>query len=168
MKINISIVVIVYLFLITSSALATDSFIEFRLADNNQIDNSTKYVINNQAIFVHAELILNHKNIENAELEIQDKKPPTWLAVADKTGMAKLQDKPTVIIHILLNNTGQKILETITARNIGKKLAIFLENELVMAPTIIEAITTGRISIVGDIEKQQAEQIIKKINNKST
>lgn len=168
MRFIISIAVVVYLFLFTTSALATDSFIEFRLADNNQINNSTKYVINHQTIFVHGEFILNHKNIENAELAIQDEKPPTWLAVADKAGMAKLQDKPTVIIHILLNDTGQEILETITARNIGKKIAIFLDNELIMAPTIIEAITTGRISIAGDIEKQQAEQIVKKIYNRNT
>ena len=46
-------------------------------------------------------------------------------------------------IAFTLNEEGVKLFEDVTAANIGKTLAIFLDDELLIAPIVETAITDG-------------------------
>jgi preprotein translocase subunit SecD len=52
-------------------------------------------------------------------------------------------------IKIQFNGEGTKLFSEITQRNIGKPLAIFLDNQLITAPKVNEAITDGNAVISG-------------------
>ncbi len=56
-------------------------------------------------------------------------------------------NKPIVTLEF--NEAGAKIFEDLTARNVGKPLAIFLDNELKDAPIVQEKIVGGRAQISG-------------------
>ena len=52
-------------------------------------------------------------------------------------------------VSITFNNEGGQIFQKITAANVGKPLAIFLDNQLIEAPTVEEAIPDGKAVISG-------------------
>ncbi len=53
------------------------------------------------------------------------------------------------IVTLQFNNEGAKIFEDITGRNIGKPLAIFVDNQLTDAPRVNEKISGGQATISG-------------------
>ena len=53
---------------------------------------------------------------------------------------------PVVVLHF--NDDGAKLFEQITAANVGKQLAIFLDGEVISSPVIQEA-----IPVLGSIGK---------------
>src|SRR5208337_3020285 len=53
-------------------------------------------------------------------------------------------------VQITFNKDGTDIFGKITAANVGKPLAIFLDNNLIEAPTVDEAITGGSALISGN------------------
>lgn len=58
---------------------------------------------------------------------------------------------------------GKKFAE-ITQRNIGKKLAVFLDDQIMQAPTVENAIPDGRAVITGNFTIDEAKQIVKLLN----
>jgi protein-export SecD/SecF family membrane protein len=52
-------------------------------------------------------------------------------------------------VQISFNKDGADIFEKITAANVGKPLAIFLDNTMIEAPTVQQAITGGKAVISG-------------------
>lgn len=61
------------------------------------------------------------------------------------------------MIYLKFNKKGAKYFEQITARNIGKPLAIFLNKELIATPLVQEKLETGEAVIVGNFSKEEAE-----------
>ena len=53
------------------------------------------------------------------------------------------------IVTLQFNDAGAKIFEDITGRNIGKPLAIFMDNQLTDAPRVNEKISGGQATISG-------------------
>ncbi len=52
-------------------------------------------------------------------------------------------------IQLVFNDEGAKKFEEITKRNLGKPVAIFLDNQVLMSPTVQSVITGGRAVITG-------------------
>jgi preprotein translocase subunit SecD len=69
---------------------------------------------------------------------------------------------PTVIINF--NDAGAKLFEQITSQNVGKSLAIFLDGQLIEAPTIQEAIPGGTAQITGHFTPDQARSLVQNLN----
>jgi len=67
-------------------------------------------------------------------------------------------------IDIEFTSDGGKKFEEITGRNIGKPLAIYLDNELLSAPTVNQQITGGRGVITGDFELKEAKNLAIQLN----
>ncbi len=66
---------------------------------------------------------------------------------------------------IYLTKDGSKKFMDLTARNIGKRLAILINGEIIMAPTIRESIQSGQINIMAPgTFNSEIEQIITEIN----
>lgn len=63
------------------------------------------------------------------------------------------------IVQLLFTGDGAKKFEQITKKNIGRQLAIFLDNELLMAPTVQTAITGGQAVITGQFTSEQTKQL---------
>lgn len=67
-------------------------------------------------------------------------------------------------IKIEFNNEGTKLFSEITQRNISKPVAIFLDNQLVSAPTVQTAITDGNAVITGKFTVDEAKKIVIQLN----
>lgn len=73
-----------------------------------------------------------------------------------------LASQPSVSIEF--NPQGTKKFADITARNIGKPLAIFLDDQIVTAPVVNAAISTGQASITGDFTLDEAKRLTIQLN----
>ena len=67
-------------------------------------------------------------------------------------------------VQIAFNGDGTKIFGEITAANVGKPLAIFLDNNLIEAPTVDEAITGGTALITGNFTIDSAKTLVERFN----
>jgi len=67
-------------------------------------------------------------------------------------------------ISLELDEEGAAFFETITERNIGRPLAIFLDGELITAPTVSEKISGGRAQITGDFTVPEARTLVQRFN----
>ena len=60
---------------------------------------------------------------------------------------------------------GAKLFEDITARNIGKPVAIFLDGYVISAPTVNDKITGGQAVISGRFDVEEAKLLVKRLNS---
>jgi preprotein translocase subunit SecD len=62
-------------------------------------------------------------------------------------------------VELVLNPTGARIFEQITAANVKRRLAIVLDNRVYSAPVIQERIAGGRASITGNFDLKEARDL---------
>ncbi len=62
-------------------------------------------------------------------------------------------------VEIILNSSGGRLFERITAENVKKRLAIILNNRVYSAPVIQERISGGRASITGNFDLKEARDL---------
>ncbi len=67
-------------------------------------------------------------------------------------------------VNIQFNSEGAKIFEDLTEKNVGKPLAIFLDNELIEMPMVREKISGGRAQITGKFTVDEAKKIVERFN----
>lgn len=69
-------------------------------------------------------------------------------------------------VEVLLNfnDEGAKIFEEVTARNIGKQLAVVLDGEIITAPVVNETIFGGSAQITGTFTFVEAKQLVQRFN----
>jgi len=68
------------------------------------------------------------------------------------------------MVNIEFNDEGAKLFETLTSKNIGKPLAIFLDNNLISAPRVSEAIAGGKAQITGINDLKEAQTLVERFN----
>lgn len=91
---------------------------------------------------------------------------PTNLTGRYITG-ARLDRDPTTlspIVSISFNDEGAKIFEQLTERNIGKPIAIFLDNVSISAPIVQEKIPGGQAVISGRFTLKEAKTLVERFN----
>lgn len=71
-------------------------------------------------------------------------------------------NEPTVSVQF--NEEGTKLFADITTQNIGKPLAIFLDDQVISSPTIRESITGGEAQISGNFTAEEAKQLVRDLN----
>ena len=69
---------------------------------------------------------------------------------------------PTVLLNF--NSDGAKLFEKITSENVGKTLAIFLDNQPISTPVIQEAIPGGQATITGGFTATEARDLVRNLN----
>jgi len=67
-------------------------------------------------------------------------------------------------ISLTFNSEGAKLLAELTKNNVGKTLAIFLDNELISAPVIQGEVDGGKAQIVGRFTPQEARTLVRNLN----
>lgn len=70
--------------------------------------------------------------------------------------------EPKVLIQF--NDEGTKIFAKLTKENVGKKIAIYIDNQLISAPVVREEITGGKAEISGDFSVEEARKLAQNLN----
>ena len=68
------------------------------------------------------------------------------------------------IISLQFNEEGAEIFEELTARNLQKPLAIYLDGQLLQAPIVQGVIVGGRAQITGQFTLEEARQVVRDLN----
>ncbi len=89
---------------------------------------------------------LTGKNLKNAVVEFQNQ------------GLTEPQ------VGLKFDSEGVKIFAEITKKNIGKQVAIFLDGEIISAPTVQAEIENGEAVITGNFTIDEAKQLVRRLN----
>jgi len=75
-------------------------------------------------------------------------------------------DQQTGAVQVALNfnDEGTKLFSEITERNLGKQVAIFLDGQIISAPTVQTVIRDGRAVITGSGNVQEARTLTQRLN----
>jgi preprotein translocase subunit SecD len=68
-------------------------------------------------------------------------------------------------VSLEFDEAGAKLFEEITARNVGKPVAIFLDNLPISVPNVNEKITGGKAVISGKFSVTEAKDLVKRLNS---
>lgn len=68
-------------------------------------------------------------------------------------------------ISLEFDDEGAKLFEQVTTRNVGKQLAIFVDNELLTAPVVNERISGGRAQITGQFTITEAQKLVNRFKD---
>ncbi len=82
----------------------------------------------------------------------------------EKAGVTFAQNTNAPQISLKFTDEGAKKFEEITQRNVGKPLAIFLDNQVISAPRVNEAISGGQAVITGQFTLDQAKNLAIQLN----
>ena len=69
------------------------------------------------------------------------------------------------VVKLEFNAEGKKLFSEITSANIGKPVAIFLDGQIISAPTVQNAITDGTAIISGSFTVDQAKELATRLNS---
>ncbi len=97
-------------------------------------------IISKTPIVVYKKVLLTGEHLKDARVQIDSR-----------------YNEPYVAIEF--DSQGAKIFDKITAQNVGKKLAIILDNNVYSAPVIQERISGGRASITGRFTTREAHDL---------
>lgn len=78
-------------------------------------------------------------------------------------GFTSTTNEPEVTLSF--DDTGKKLFSEITEKNIGKRVAIFLDGNIISAPTVNTAITGGEAVISGGFTLQEAKELSMRLNS---
>jgi len=104
---------------------------------------SAEDIIGKQSDWVNTEL--TGKNLTRASVEFSSR-----------------DNSPEVSLEF--DSDGAKMFEDITARNVGKQVAIYLDNYPISSPTVNEKITGGKAVITGKFTIQEANLLAQRLN----
>jgi protein-export membrane protein SecD len=68
------------------------------------------------------------------------------------------------LISLQFNDDGAKIFEELTAKNVGKRLAIYLDQTPISAPVVQEKISGGKAQITGNFTINSARDLVRNLN----
>ncbi len=62
-------------------------------------------------------------------------------------------------VDLEFNDIGAKLFADATAKNVGKRIAIVIDNQVISAPTVDEPIPSGRAQITGNFTAEEAQNL---------
>lgn len=68
------------------------------------------------------------------------------------------------LVQLQFDDEGARLFEELTSKNVGRPLAIFLDGQLLSAPTVQEPISGGKAQITGQFSVQEARQLVQDLN----
>ncbi len=106
------------------------------------------------------------------QLDINDAWIPTGLSGKQlKRATADIQQTSAgvksgeVTVRLDFDDEGTKLFSEITAANVGQPIAIFLDNQLLSAPTVQQPITNGQAFITGRFTAKEAKDLATRLNS---
>ena len=74
----------------------------------------------------------------------------------------RLPNEPIVVLEF--DNEGARLFEEITARNVGKIIAIYLDGAPISTPVVQEKIAGGEAIITGSMTPEEAKELVGRLN----
>jgi preprotein translocase subunit SecD len=104
---------------------------------------------------------------EDLMVDINDLFLPTGLTgkELDRATLEFNQASGAPEISLVFNSEGRKKFGEITSRNIGNRVAILLDGQILSAPTVQSAITDGQAVISGQFTLQEAKELVTRLNS---
>lgn len=126
-------------------------YLDFRIQDPaaSQVEANSKGEVNVDAMAGWKPTGLSGKQLSKASVDFQTS--------------GGLQNQP--VVRLEFNDEGKKLFGEITSANIGKPVAIFLDKQLISAPTVQTAITDGVAIISGNFSVQEAKSLATNLNS---
>jgi preprotein translocase subunit SecD len=84
----------------------------------------------------------------------------------DGAEIGQAQDGTSWFLTLHLNDDDSATFGDWTAEHTGERLAVVIDDEVVIAPTIQQAITGGDIQISGDFTKKDVEDLLNRITGR--
>ena len=109
----------------------------------------------------------NYQEVENWQIAFEDpyfsatKLTGQYLKRAD-VGSDSTTYKP--LIQLQFNDEGAKMFEELTAKNVGKPIAIYIDNAMLSSPNVQEKISGGQAQITGNFTPQEAKELVRSLN----
>jgi len=108
----------------------------------------------------------NQKLFQEGKTDLEDPYASTALTgrylKKAEIGFDSLSQEPLVLLQF--DNEGAKIFEDLTQKNLGKPIAIFLDGQLLQAPTVQGVIAGGNAQITGQFTIEEAKTIVRNLN----
>ena len=146
--------------------------VEFKMVCEGAQSDCIKATMQNnyEEIFVSNNSFLSIEDIASAEVIVKKSEIPDSIkeAIKKSGGKIALKPEPMVVINLRFNEGGKRKISEITTKNVGKRIAIFIDGKLRIAPKIHEPTTAGEVSIVGNFAKEEAQSIADRINKTVT
>ena len=101
----------------------------------------------------------------NGNFKITDDSGKVWVETkhVSKVTVEKEEEsaagEDTYKVRVDLTEDGKKLLEDVTRKNKGKQIYIYIDEVIVSAPVITEAISGGVVEIAGGISKEEANKM---------
>lgn len=102
------------------------------------------------------------EDFNDTELTGKHLKRASVIFNATQQSSLSAQSEPQV--RLQFNDEGAGLFEVITERNIGKRLAIFLDDQLLSAPVVSEKIPGGEAIINGGFTIEFAQSLVRQLN----
>jgi len=68
------------------------------------------------------------------------------------------------LVSLEFNKEGAEIFGNLTTKNVGKPIAIFLDNQPISVPTVREPITSGKAVITGKFTLEEAKELVSRLS----
>ncbi|HOW12973.1 MAG TPA: protein translocase subunit SecD [Candidatus Pacearchaeota archaeon] len=70
--------------------------------------------------------------------------------------------KPMILLHF--TDEGSRVFAELTEKNVGKKLAIYVDGNILSAPVVQEKISGGNAQITGEFTIKEAQELVRNLN----
>ncbi len=129
-------------------------FLEFR---EERTEEETEQILDNLEITTSSDVSLSLEDAYFKPTELTGK-----YLKKSQLDFNQTTFEPEVLLEF--NEEGARIFEELTARNIDKKLAIYIDDVLISAPVVREAISGGKAQITGQFTVNQARELVRNLN----
>jgi len=121
--------------------------VEFRIAEVEPALGLTEMTISgiDEKVYLHDEVLLTNADIDTAFVSMRNERPA---------------------VDVFFTDSARGEFAAITRGNMGKRMGIVVDGELVSAPVIRSPILQGRAIIMGDFTTEEAERIAEGIMHK--
>ena len=108
----------------------------------------------------------NQEILKSGKGKVENPFKPTGLTgrFLEKASVNYNQTTYNPYVSIQFNKEGAKLFEEITGRNVGKPLAIFIDKNLISAPTVKNKISGGSAQISGKFTPEEAKKLARNLN----
>jgi len=135
-------------FFINCTAFSGQNTVEFRLAYHQETKDTIIVHEKNSSniLYIEKGAVLNTGDLKIAKVIIDKKDPPVWFKMfSDMAGTPIIN--PQISIELIFTKDGRKKLKRVTRDNVGNFLAIYINDDYIMAPKIIDKLDTEKIRI---------------------
>ena len=125
---------------------------------------------NHEELYVSSNPFLSTKDIVAAKMTVQEAAVSDSSKEATKNSGGKISSKQEsgVMIVLQFNKEGTQKFNEITSKNAGRRMAIFIDGSLLATPKIYDPVTTGKITIITSLTKEEAQALVARINKTIT